>query len=144
MYLPRHTGDDALAAEPAPAAIPSAQHAETILVVEDDDDVRSNSVASLRELGYRVVEAADTAGAMRRLEREPSIRLLFTDVGLPGGQNGRQLADAAREGRPDLKVLFTTGYARNAIVHHGRLDPGVDLIVKPYAYAALAEKIRAV
>ncbi|MGB9649889.1 MAG: ATP-binding protein [Stellaceae bacterium] len=144
MYLPRHTGDEAPAAEPAPAAIPSAQDAETILVVEDDDDVRANSVASLRELGYRVVEAADAAGAMRRLERDPSIRLLFTDVGLPGGQNGRQLTDAAREYRPDLKVLFTTGYARNAIVHHGRLDPGVELIVKPYTYAALAEKIRAV
>jgi CheY-like chemotaxis protein/anti-sigma regulatory factor (Ser/Thr protein kinase) len=144
MYLPRHTGDEAVAAEPAPAVIPSAQHAETILVVEDDDDVRANSVANLRELGYQVVEAPDAAEGMRRLELDRSIRLLFTDVGLPGGQNGRQLADAARERWPDLKVLFTTGYARNAIVHHGRLDPGVELIVKPYTYAALAEKIRAV
>jgi Histidine kinase-, DNA gyrase B-, and HSP90-like ATPase/Response regulator receiver domain len=89
MYLPRHTGNDALAGESPPAAIPPAPHAETILVVEDDDDVRANSVASLRELGYRVVEAADAAEAMRRLECEPSIRLLFTDIGLPGGQNGR-------------------------------------------------------
>ena len=68
--------------------------------------------------------------------------LLLTDVGLPGGMNGRQLADEARRRRPELRVLFTTGYARNAIVHHGRLDPGVELIVKPYTYAALARKIR--
>ena len=75
------------------------------------------------------------------LERHPEIELLFTDVGLPGGMNGRQLADAARKLRPDLKVLFTTGYARNAIVHHGRLDPGVQLITKPFTYAALAAKL---
>ena len=72
--------------------------------------------------------------ALRILDADGSIRLLFTDVGLPGGMNGRQLADDARRRRPELKVLFTTGYARNAIVHHGRLDPGVELIVKPYSY----------
>ena len=74
---------------------------------------------------------------------DASIRLLFTDIGLPGGINGRQLADEARRRRPGLSVLFTTGYARNAIVHHGRLDPGVELIVRPYTYEALARKIRA-
>ena len=74
--------------------------------------------------------------------RHPEIELLFTDVGLPGGMNGRQLADEARKRRPDLKVLFTTGYARNAIVHDGRLDPGVELITKPFTYAAVAAKLR--
>jgi CheY-like chemotaxis protein len=123
---------------------PAAGTNETILVVEDDEDVRANSVESLRELGYRVLQAPDGAAALRLLEQEPAVRLLFTDVGLPGGMNGRQLADEARRRRPGLRVLFTTGYARNAIVHHGRLDPGVELIVKPYTYAALAAKIRAV
>ena len=78
------------------------------------------------------------------LAERADIALLFTDVGLPGQYNGRQLADAARALRPALKVLFTTGYARNAIVHHGRLDPGLDLIVKPFSYASLASKVRAV
>ncbi len=144
MYLPRHRGEDAAVPAPAPAEIPAAQRSETILVVEDDEDVRANSIDSLRELGYRVIEAADAAEPLRIVASDGAIRLLFTDVGLPGGQNGRQLADAARRDRPELKVLFTTGYARDAIVHHGRLDPGVELIVKPYTYAALAEKIRAV
>jgi CheY-like chemotaxis protein len=84
---------------------------------------------------------AGALDAVKALEQDASIRLLFTDVGLPGGMNGRQLAEAARERRPNLNVLFTTGYARNAIVHHGRLDPGVELIAKPYTYAALARKI---
>ena len=79
---------------------------------------------------------------MRLLESHPEIALLFTDIGLPGGMNGRQLAEEARKRRPDLKVLFTTGYARNAIVHDGRLDPGVELITKPFTQAALAEKLR--
>ena len=76
------------------------------------------------------------------LEGEPGIRLLFTDVGLPGGLNGKQLADKARRLRPAIKVLFTTGYARDAIVHRGRLDPDVALIAKPFTYEALAEKVR--
>ena len=118
---------------------------ETILVVEDDERVRAYSVEMLRELGYRVLEAADGRARARGCStREPEIDLLFTDVGLPGGMNGRQLADEAQRRRPDLKVLFTTGYARNAIVHHGRLDPGVELIVKPFTYAALAAKVRQV
>jgi CheY-like chemotaxis protein len=76
------------------------------------------------------------------LEREPSVQLLFTDVGLPGGMDGRQLAETALRRRPGLKVLFTTGYARNAIVHHGRLDPGVELLSKPFTFAMLATRIR--
>lgn len=144
IYLARYIeAADERPAEPAASAIPMATRRETILVVEDDDDVRANSVDSLRELGYRVVEAPDGPSALRLIELDASIQLLFTDVGLPGGMNGRQLADEARRRRPGLNVLFTTGYARNAIVHHGRLDPGVELIVKPYTYEALARKIRA-
>jgi CheY-like chemotaxis protein len=98
----------------------------------------------LSELGYSVLEAVDGASALRALEAHPDVRLLFTDVGLPGGLNGRQLADEARKRYPDLLVLYTTAYARNAIVHQGRLDPGVELITKPFTFAALATKVNAV
>ena len=96
----------------------------------------------LRELNYRVLEAPDGQAALLSLDANREIALLFTDVGLPGGMNGRQLADEARRRRPDLKILFTSGYARDAIVHHGRLDPGVELLVKPFTFASLAAKIR--
>jgi CheY-like chemotaxis protein len=96
----------------------------------------------LGELGYTVLEAENGRAALNLIESRPDIRLLFTDVGLPGGLNGRQLAEAAKKHRPNLKVLFTTGYARNAIVHDGRLDPGVELITKPFSQAALAAKLR--
>jgi PAS domain S-box-containing protein len=129
---------------PKSTMVVPAKEQETILVVEDEPDVRAYTSDILRELGYRVLEAGDGDAALSRIAAEPQIKLLFTDVGLPGAFNGRQLADEARKRRPDLKVLFTTGYARNAIVHHGRLDPGVDLIVKPFTYAGLAAKIRAV
>jgi PAS domain S-box-containing protein len=142
LYLPRQLADDEAAPEPSAADhVPRSQSGETILVVEDDDDVRAHSTGILRELGYTVLEAPVAAAGLQLLGRHPGIRLLFTDVGLPGGMNGRQLADAARQLRPDLKVLFTTGYARNAIVHDGRLDPGVALITKPFTYAALAAKL---
>jgi CheY-like chemotaxis protein len=98
----------------------------------------------LKELGYAVLEAADGTEALRVLDAHPDVRLLFTDVGLPGGLNGRQLADEARRRRPELDVLFTTAYARNAIVHHGRLDPGVELITKPFTFAALATKVHGI
>jgi CheY-like chemotaxis protein len=119
---------------------------ETVLVVEDDENVRSYSVEVLRELGYRVVEASTGPAALALLEQAggAEVDLLFTDVVLPGGLNGEQLALQARERRPGLKVLFTTGYARNAIVHHGRLEAGVQLITKPFTYADLAAKVREV
>jgi CheY-like chemotaxis protein len=115
---------------------------ETILVVEDDDDVRTYSIEVLRELGYRVIEAHDGPSALRLLERQTSLELLFTDVVLPGGMTGAQLAEQARLLRPSLRVLFTTGYARNAIIHHGRLDKGVRLITKPFGSSELAAKVR--
>jgi PAS domain S-box-containing protein len=142
LYLPRLLSEEGAVALPETAApAPRSASAETILVVEDDEDVRGNTTGIVRELGYTVLEAPLAATALHLLERHPEIKLLFTDIGLPGGMNGRQLADAARKVRPDLKVLFTTGYARNAIVHDGRLDPGVVLIPKPFTYAAIAAKL---
>jgi CheY-like chemotaxis protein len=143
IYLPRLRGDFAEQEEEVAAIVPEGSLAETILVCEDDDDVRAYSVEVLRELGYRVLEAHDGPSALRLLERqEGRVDLLFTDVVLPSGMMGNVLAEQARALRPDLKVLFTTGYARNAIVHHGRLDPGVELITKPFSYADLAARIR--
>ena len=112
-------------------------------MVEDDEAVKGYSTETLRELGYRVVVAPNGPAGLELLMRYPAIRLLFTDVGLPGGMTGRQLADQARLRRPDLLVLFTTGYARNAIVHGGILDPGTHLLPKPFTMAALAAKVRA-
>jgi CheY-like chemotaxis protein len=111
-------------------------------VVEDDADVREQSVEALGELGYRVLQAVDGPAALRLLKHEAHVDLLFTDVVLPGGMTGAQVAGEAKDIQPGLKVLFTTGYARNAIVHNGRLDPGVQLITKPYNFADLAAKIR--
>jgi CheY-like chemotaxis protein len=105
--------------------------------------VRLYSVETLEQFGYRVDAAQDAAGALAILREVPDIDLLFTDVGLPG-RNGRELATEALRLRPTLKVLYTTGYARNAIVHHGRLDAGVQLITKPFTRAELANKIRLV
>jgi CheY-like chemotaxis protein len=143
LYLPR------LAAAPGHldaevALTPAGAAGETILVVEDDEDVRAFTAEVLGEFGYQVAVASDGITALATLEKLSSIDLLFTDVGLPNGMNGRELAEKARQRRPGLKVLFTTGYARNAIVHQGRLDPGVELIVKPFTHSSLAAKVRSV
>ncbi|MBV8167996.1 MAG: response regulator, partial [Alphaproteobacteria bacterium] len=145
LYLPRLTdgADETDAPSAAAAAAEAAQH-ETVLVVEDDEDVRTYSVELLRELGYDVLEAADGPSALAVIGDNPDVRLLFTDVALPGGLNGRQLAEQARLHQPEIKVLFTTGYARNAVTHQGALEPGIELIVKPFTYAHLAAKIRQV
>jgi CheY-like chemotaxis protein len=143
LYLPRLVQTAAADEEPPPPPAPERAGEETILVCEDDAVVRAYSAEVLRELGYSVLEAADGPSALRVLEREDvRVDLLFTDVVLPGGMSGAVLADRARRERPGLKVLFTTGYARNAIFHHGRLDPGVELITKPFSYAALATRVR--
>ncbi|HEX2116344.1 MAG TPA: response regulator [Alphaproteobacteria bacterium] len=144
LYLPRLlAATQEMAPEHVAPGRPAAagRALETILVVEDDEQVRAHSVESLTELGYRVLEAASGQTALDLLARESSVALLFTDVGLPGGMNGRKLADEAQRLKPGLKVLFTTAYARNAIVHDGRLDPGVQLLPKPFTYAALAAKV---
>jgi CheY-like chemotaxis protein len=109
--------------------------------VVEDDDVRANSVESLREIGYRVIEAHDGPSALRLLERQMRVDLLFSDVVLPDGLTGAQVSAQARAIRPGLKVLFTTGYARTAIIHHGHLDKGVHLITKPFSLNDLAAKV---
>jgi PAS domain S-box-containing protein len=142
LYLRRYFSSEVAAeAQSAVPVIPRG-HGETILIVEDDADVRTFTVETLRELGYRVLEATEGADGLRLLDAHREIMLLFTDVGLPGGMNGREFADEARRRRVSLKVLFTSGYARNAIVHHGRLDPGVEFLAKPFTYAALAARVR--
>jgi signal transduction histidine kinase/CheY-like chemotaxis protein len=127
-----------------PRQVPVASPAETILVVEDDADVRHYTVSSLLELGYRVHEAADAGAALEILDREPGTLLLFTDLGLPGEIDGKNLAERARLSRPTLKVLITTAYAGDVLVHEGRLDPGVALLNKPFSREALAMRIREV
>ena len=142
IYLPRlHSDESEDRPENTLLQIPKGSFSQTVLVVEDEEDVRAYTSGIVRELGYSVLEAGNGATALQILEQHPEVVLLFTDVGLPGGMNGRQLADAARKVRPEIKVLFTTGYARNAIVHDGRLDPGVSLLTKPFTYAALAAKL---
>jgi PAS domain S-box-containing protein len=144
IYLPRYAGaevhtEDAEYSGPVTRAIGN----ETVLVVEDDEALRAYTVETLGELGYRVLAAPNGAAALEILQSGKAIDLLFTDVVMPGGVNGRQLADEAVRLRPDLKVLFTTGYTRNAIVHHGRLDAGVEMISKPFSFSALSSKVRA-
>jgi signal transduction histidine kinase len=146
IYLPRITSAEEKAAAPATkekaAPPPRAEPQETILLVEDNDGVREYAATVLHGLGYAVLEAGDTASAIELLGNKPPIDLLFTDVVLPGGLNGRTLADEVRRKYPGLPVLFTTGYTRNAIVHQGRLDADVELLNKPYTEQDLARKIR--
>ncbi len=145
LYLPRHHAKDAaIERSPAAAPPPRARQGEWVLIVEDDADVRSFTIEMVQDLGYRVLSAEDGSQALRLLASHPEVQLLFTDVILPGGMTGRQLADEAVRRQPGLKVLYTTGYARNAIVHHGRLDPGVEVVFKPFTYSEVAAKIRRV
>ncbi|HZP66097.1 MAG TPA: PAS domain S-box protein [Rudaea sp.] len=141
IYLPRLTRTSESHEDPVERPLPEGEK-ETILVVEDDDQVRAVSAEVLGDLGYRILEAPDGPSALRILETERQIDLLFTDVVLPGGLTGADVAAKARELRPTIKVLFTTGYARNAIIHHGRLDKGVQLLTKPFTLTELAEKVR--
>jgi CheY-like chemotaxis protein len=116
---------------------------EIILVVEDDDGVRQYASEILRDLSYQVIEAKDSASALRLLDADKKFDLLLTDVVLPG-KNGRELANEVEARRPGTKIIFMTGYSRNAIVHHGRLDRGTELIPKPLIERVLARKIRQV
>lgn len=142
LYFPRYRGsmpDDTVRVRAT--APPGGLKDEIILVVEDNDDVRSYSVMMLNELGYTVLEAADAEAALAVLQGPDRIDLLFTDVVLPG-KTGRVLANEALVLRPLLRVLFTTGYSRNAIIHHGRLDAGVQLLTKPFTFDQLAIRVR--
>jgi PAS domain S-box-containing protein len=142
LYLPRHHGD--VAAEHA-SAVRAAEHAatgETVLVVEDEPVVRGVIMEMLGEQGYRTLEAVDGPSGLRMLRTNERIDLLVTDVGLPG-MNGRQLADQARETRPDLKILFITGYAESVAIADGFLLPGMEMITKPFDLGNLSRRIRA-
>jgi signal transduction histidine kinase/CheY-like chemotaxis protein len=142
IYLPRLIAPaDAPQPETQAVSQPVSATDGTVLVVEDHDALRAYSTDALRELGYTVLEAAAGQKALEILDSHPDIVLLFTDVVLPDGMNGRQLADEALRRRPGLKVLFTTGYTRNAIIHDGKLDDGVHLLSKPFTYADLAAKL---
>jgi CheY-like chemotaxis protein len=144
LYLPRFLGEHQnQRSEPATGSTPRAEPGQTVLVVDDEANVRMLVVEVLRELGYQVVEAADGAEGMEALHTNREIDLLVTDVGLPGGMNGRQLADAARERLPGLKVLFITGYAEYAVARDGRLEPGMQVLIKPFRMDAFASTIKA-
>jgi CheY-like chemotaxis protein len=144
VYLPRHYGDsDATGIRErgdATVSLPMGSASETILVVEDEAMVRHLAVDSLRELGYTVLEA-ETGEAALKLLAEHMVNLLFTDIVMPS-INGRQLAEQGAKLRPGLKVLFTTGYTRNAVVHNGVLDPGVRMLSKPYSLEHLSQIVR--
>lgn len=144
LYLPRHDGPAEQDA-PAPAALPDGVSAsgETVLVVDDESTVRLMIVDVLRDMGHRVIEAADSASAMPLLRSDRRIDLLITDVGLPGGMNGRQLAEAAREVRHELNVMFVTGYAESAVLNSGHLAPGMQLLTKPFTVDALVTAVQA-
>ena len=143
LYLPRHLGE-VEEGEPVPeiAEAPRALAGETVMVVDDEPTVRMLVAEILHELGYQCIEASDGVTGLKLLQSGARIDLLVTDVGLPGGMNGRQMADAARLDRPDLKVLFITGYAENAVVGNGHLDPGMHVMTKPFAMEALGGRIR--
>jgi CheY-like chemotaxis protein len=143
LYLPRHLGEAEATEElPEPRDAPRAIRDETVLVVEDEPTVRMLVAEVLEDLGYTAIEAADGAAGLRVLQSDVRVDLLVTDVGLPGGLNGRQVADAARVARPELKVLFITGYAENAVLSHGHLEPGMHVLTKPFAMEVLASRIR--
>jgi CheY-like chemotaxis protein len=148
IYLPRMTGAPRIESAPAAsstesARVPAADSGEVVLMVEDDEDVLNSTVVLLRELGYSVLTARNGAEALAQLKGGKRVDILFTDVVLPQGMNGRMVAVEALALRPALPVLFTTGYARNAIVHNGQLDPDVQFLAKPYTLEELAQKLRA-
>ncbi len=145
LYMPRNHGQaidpQSRASDETP--IPLARPGEVILVVEDEQRVRHFSVDALRDLGYRVISAENGREALRALAEQPEITMLFTDIVMPE-MNGRALADAVLLQRPNLPILFTTGYTRNAVVHNGMLDAGVAFLPKPFSVTQLAIKIREV
>ncbi|URW76448.1 PAS domain-containing protein [Sphingomonas donggukensis] len=141
LYLPRHLGEEAAEADAATAIALSSAGDATVLVIDDEPTVRMLVVDALTDRGYACIEAADGAAGLRLLETQGRIDLLITDVGLPGGLNGRQVADAARAMRPDLRVLFITGYAENAVLNHGHIAPGMEVLTKPFAVDDLAGRV---
>jgi CheY-like chemotaxis protein len=142
LFLPEYAGDASAVAERAPASIPRTASGETVLVVEDDQRVRRVSVRRLRELGYTVIEADSGPAALLVLDREEPIDVLFTDVVMPGGMTGIDLAHEARRRRPELKILFTSGYAESTTVESARLTTDAGWLGKPYSINELDAKLR--
>jgi CheY-like chemotaxis protein len=142
IYLPRHLGeegeDDVLETFAPPAGEASGR---SVLIVDDEPTIRMLIADALGELGYRTIEAGDGAAGLRVLQSKDRIDLLITDVGLPGGLNGRQVADAARALRPEISVLFITGYAENAVLNHGHIERGMEVLTKPFAVADLVGRV---
>ncbi len=143
VYLPRHHGEiNGERGQPGKAMLPRAEQGETVLIVDDEPTVRMLVTDILEDLGYTAIEAGDSVAGLRVLKSEVRIDLLVTDVGLPGGMNGRQMADAARVARPDLKVLFITGYAEKSVIGNGHLAPGMAVLTKPFPVETMAARIR--
>lgn len=145
IYLPRHTGkpeEESLSV--AEVELPRAEAGETVLVVDDEPTIRMLVADTLSDLGYQSIEVGDAAAGLKVLESDVAIDLLITDVGLPGGMSGKEMADAARVKRPNLRVLFITGYAENAAFTNGNLEPGMQVMSKPFPMDQLAVRIRAI
>jgi CheY-like chemotaxis protein len=144
IYLPSQNAKEGFIVAPASAATASrANPGETVLLVDDEPVIRMLVAEVLEELGYACIEAADARSGLRVLDAGGRVDLLVTDVGLPNGMNGRQLADAARLKRPGLNVLFITGFAQSAAVGNGSMEPGMEVMTKPFAMDVLAAKVRA-
>ncbi len=142
LYLPRHHGEEQVESPYEPSAERRDVGGKTILVVDDEPLVRMLLVDAVEDLGFAPLEAEDGVQALKILRSDIHLDLLITDVGLPNGMNGRQVADAAREVRPDLKVLFVTGYAENAVLSHGHLDRSMQVVTKPFDMTVLAARIQ--
>lgn len=141
IYLPRHRGEEDVDSPDIAEPVVEAEAGETVLVIDDEPSVRMLIVDALQDLGYACLEAADGPSGLRILESRGRIDLLITDVGLPGGLNGRQVADAARTLRPDLRILFVTGYAENAVLNHGHIEHGMEVLTKPFAMDELHRRV---
>ena len=145
LYLPRHHGEaDAVEAAPVRADAPVARPGETVLVVDDEPAIRMLIGEVLEDIGYATIEAETGPEGLKQLQSDARIDLVISDIGLPGGMNGRQMIDAARQARPDLKVLFITGYAENAVIGNGILGPREHILTKPFTLADLGDKVRAI
>jgi PAS domain S-box-containing protein len=141
LYLPRYAGEDRLVEPSGETRIAPGGGGETVLLVDDEGSVRMLVSEILTELGYQVLQSEDAASAQRILQSNIDVDLLVTDVGLPGGMNGRQLADAARVGRPDLKILFITGYAEKAALNESNMEPGMHVLAKPFTLETLGQRV---
>jgi PAS domain S-box-containing protein len=141
VYLPRHLGEADVADAAEPATVDGVSEGQVVLVIDDEPTVRMLVNDALVDRGYVTIEAADGATGLRLLEPPARIDLLITDVGLPGGLNGRQVADAARQLRPGLKIMFITGYAENAVLNHGHIERGMEVLTKPFAVDDLTNRV---